>query len=229
MERYAIWDARTAERLHSINHKQTTGSPLGGLHRICSRLEGLLPPDISGGLVSFTDARTGETKSLARCIDGVEALTFFGDGAWLASTDRGGSIQLYELPKNPRNWETFSSEPAFRWAAHHGRGLSLAATPDGNRLISGGRDDVVRVWSPDLSPLRWKLEHGSHDRHFYDLATGPDHRLYTAGDTISIWDLNERRLLCSFGRAETPWKCVACSADGRFLAGARLGHLSSGT
>jgi eukaryotic-like serine/threonine-protein kinase len=215
----ALWDTQTARCLHHIESHRNRVVCVTFSHN--GRL--VAAGDIDGQ-VSLIDARTGKERQLSPQLDGVEALTFFQGGKWLATADRAGAIQLHVVPDELLSEFQDSpprSEP-LRWIAHQGRALALVTTRDGNSLISGGRDGAVRVWTPELNALRWCAYSGTS---FSDFTFGPDNRLYLTGRCLSVWDLERRRLVESFAFAESTWRVTACSADGRFLAAARPGRL----
>ncbi|MCA9071241.1 MAG: hypothetical protein KDA84_20075, partial [Planctomycetaceae bacterium] len=174
--------------------------------------------DIKGDLCVM-DVKTGETRRLANQVDGIEALTFLSRNRWLATTDRGGAIQLHPVSDEPSNGQI--QHP--RWVAHEGEAIALTATRDGNGLISGGKDGTIRVWRPQLDKARWALYRATYND---DIAIRADKWLYRAGHKIEVWDLDTRHLVDAFATVDTKWKCISISADGRFLAAFRVGELA---
>jgi WD40 repeat protein len=216
-EVYALWDPDTALRLHWMEHRE------GRIVCVAfSPDDRLVAAGNINGRVYLADTNSGASRELARQLDGVEALAFFAGGEWLATADRGGAIQLHRVPESLDQPTGGVTPKSPRWVAHDGRALSLTATKDWRSLISGGRDSVVRVWTPNLLATRWSLPHNSD---YNDIAAGADGRLYVAGRGIEVWDLAERRLVDSFADADPPWMYVERSADGRSLTAARSGQL----
>ncbi len=216
---FAIWDAAAAERLHAFPQK--------GTRVVCVAIspdsQRVAAGDIHGGIY-LADRRTGVSRRLAKQLDGIEDLVFVPGEKWLATVDRGGAVQLHPLAASPGKAAAAKPAPdrSPRWIAHDGRGMSIAVSPDGNRIISGGRDGLVQVWQPDLEASRWspaKLP-------INDVATIAPNRLYAVGQKIYQWDLDRRQLDASFGQADSPWLITACSRDGRHLAAARRGQLA---
>lgn len=74
----------------------------------------------------------------------IGAFEFSPDGATLATADREGQVQLYDVR---------SGERTGGFAYGEGWVPSLAYSPDGSRLVTGGGDGVVRVWDPASGEL----------------------------------------------------------------------------
>lgn len=175
------------------------------------------------GHLYVADTTTGTCELFAKQLDGIEALTFFDAGRLLATADRGGALQLHSLTDAAASDSSRTNEPSRRWVAHQDRAVALTAIADGKSLVSGGRDGAVRVWTPDLQATQWRLV---NDVQRSDVTVGGKHRLYAAGHAISVWDLESRRLVDAFGSTDPPWRLVECSADGRYLAAARVGQIA---
>jgi WD40 repeat protein len=215
-----LWDARTAKCSQHLGSNRT--------RVVCvafSQNGQIVAAGDIAGHVSLIDARTGNKRDIPRQLDGVEALTFFHSGKWLATADRGGAIQLHAVPDDLLS-EFQDSPPRsqpLRWVAHEGCALALARSRDGKSLVSGGRDGGVRVWTPDLDALRWCTYTDTGVGR--DFAITPENQLYLPGRSLSVWDLEYRRLIETFAPVRPQWKATACSADGRFLAAVRRGRL----
>ena len=177
------------------------------------------------GHISIYDHKAGEEWQVPRQMDGVESLTFFNNGKWLATADRGGAIQLHPLdrdPKVPGARLPILGEP-LRWIAHEGRAIAITATPDGKRLVTGGRDGLVRVWTPDVHALRW---YAYSDFNTTGVTVASNDRFYVTGRCISAWDLKKRRQIYLSPPANPHWEQLAASVGGRWLAAVRRGELA---
>ncbi len=67
---------------------------------------------------------------------------------------------------------------------------SVAISPDGHTIVSGSRDDIIKVW--DLATGREKRTLKGHTSYVYSVAISLDGRTIGSGsldDTIKIWDL----------------------------------------
>ncbi len=211
----AVWDAESgAEQLH---YNLADGRVLCVAFSPDDRFVAAGTVD---GHLFLADTQTEEHQLLTRELDGIEALQFFAGGQLLATADRGGAIQLHSVPRMLGRTDGDTTTSRFAWPAHEGRVLALAVTGDGKRLISGGLDNAVRVWTPDLAASRWNPYWVEEQQ---DFAIGPDRQLYVAGRSLSVWEMEKRKLVDSFAQSDRPWKRVACSSDGKFVTAARPG------
>jgi WD40 repeat protein/serine/threonine protein kinase len=135
------------------------------------------------------------------------------DGKWLAvGGDLGdansGAIKLW----NTMTWSEVKSlsgvgEPAY----------ALAFSPDSRRLLSGHKDDRVRVWDAARGELRHVL---GHRMHVEDVAYSPDGRLIASASrdtTIRIWDSETGALRATLAH-DRPVYSVAFHPQGQLLA-----------
>ncbi len=118
-----------------------------------------------------------------------------------------------------------------RWLSGHKKDVrAVAFAPDG-RLVSGGSDRTVRVWSPLSGEC---LQTIRAPNVVYAVAVSPDgntlasagrHKHVSAGaNTIALWALDEERARGEHvwqmgGLAHSIWS-LAFSADGQYLAAA---------
>ncbi|MCB0706534.1 MAG: WD40 repeat domain-containing protein [Saprospiraceae bacterium] len=94
------------------------------------------------------------------------------------------------------DWAKFSLRDVIR-DAHQLSAFSLVYTPDGNQLISGGRDAMLRKWNLDATP-KLQLEVPAHRYTINDLVLDP-RGVYLASAsrdrTVKIWDIQTLELL----------------------------------
>lgn len=101
-----------------------------------------------------------------------------------------------------------------------------AFSPDGRRLATAGRDNLVRLWDVESGELLQTLDY--HTQPVYSVAFSPDGRwLASAGfdSAVWVWDLEAGQVATNLSGFNVPFRCVAFSPDGRLLAFGGHGHL----
>lgn len=154
----------------------------------------LASADRAGGLWVWEAKSAHEFYNLAGHKAGVTAVAFRDDSNFLASASEDGTIKL---------WDMESGKNVKTWNAHAGGVLSLAFTHDG-RLVSCGRDRVVKLWKPDGSQIR-QLD------AFSDIALQAtfdhDGKRVIAGDwtgEVRVWDADTGKLAGKLDPNPTP-------------------------
>jgi WD40 repeat protein len=141
--------------------------------------------------VALFDMQTGTVRQLNEP-DGdglggssVEKIAYSADGRYLAWVDMRGNAELWTA-QDPRRIATWK---------HRGVATSIAFSPDGEWVASGGWDSMAIVQSTS-SPNAEPLQLGEHWGFIFDLAFSPDDSqlAVAAGGSISIWNLKDRRL-----------------------------------
>jgi WD40 repeat protein/serine/threonine protein kinase/tetratricopeptide (TPR) repeat protein len=143
--------------------------------------------------IRLWDVRTGQDLQVFEGHDAsVLSLAFSPDGRWLAS----GSGEV-DMPENWRPfgqlkvWDIASGRELRSFKAPHGdRVSSVAFSPDGKRLASGGDDRMVRLWEVDTGKELLALK--GHTDWVINLAFSPDGRTLWSEDrkgNVKAWDL----------------------------------------
>jgi len=96
---------------------------------------------------------------------------------------------------------------------------SLAITPDGQKIISGGQDATIRLW--DFKTGRELHKFVGHDGPVYRLVVMPDgKKLVSIADkdlAVKVWDLEQYDLLSSLAPNSAHVTSLAVSPDKRFI------------
>ena len=99
--------------------------------------------DRAGGLWVWESKSGNEFYALTGHTAAITAVCFRSDSNILASASEDGSVKL---------WEMENGKLVKSWNAHPGGVLSVSFTHDG-RIVTCGRDRIVRIWKPDGSGL----------------------------------------------------------------------------
>ena len=97
----------------------------------------------------------------------------------------------------------------------HSRAIaSVAISPDGSTIATGGADSQARIWDAHTGKLRFPpLAHGNY---VSALAFSPDGKLLASGDyatQITLWDVTTGRLARRFMMNDIVL-CLSFSPDG---------------
>jgi len=104
----------------------------------------LATADRAGGLVVWEADSGREYQNLEGHKGGVTAISFREDSNVLASGSEDGTIKLWNL----EDGRVLKNQTA------NGGGVTAIQFGHDGRLVSAGRDRLVKLWSPDLSPVR---------------------------------------------------------------------------
>ena len=141
-----LWDTATG-RL--IRHFKAQGSFNGGKYLAFS-------PDgkkvlVGGGQMLLWDAENGRVLHTFKDIDHAGPVAFSPNGKLMAASANdklppGGAHGNLWKSTTVRLWDTASNQLVRKLEGHTDRIESIAFSPDGKRLVSGGLDTTARVW-----------------------------------------------------------------------------------
>jgi hypothetical protein len=120
--------------------------------------------------------------------------TFSPDGRLLATVGRApGPPQDPDIPGELRLWDVRAGKEIRRWEGHLQHVWSVAFTPDGRTLATGGGDHNVRLW--EVATGKERRVFRGHDDTVTSVSISSDgRRLASASDdgTVLVWDLTTR-------------------------------------
>jgi serine/threonine protein kinase/WD40 repeat protein len=144
----------------------------------------------------------------------VRALVFTPDGTTLVSVGGevpGGTGELHL-------WDVRSGKER-AYGEQKLPLMSVACSPGGTTLATGGGDETVRMWSADTGKLETVFR--GHAGPVNCVAFAPDGQTLASGSsdhTVKIWRLGTRELLENLEWKAGPVRCLAFAPDGKTLA-----------
>src|SRR5581483_11499635 len=135
----------------------------------------------------------------------------------LASASSDASIRLWRVQVS----KPVQLQPLGALYGHHSDVCTLAWSPDGRYLASGGKDHMVHIWDTNRQDLRhWRLSGRSGVK---TLSWSPGLSILAAGSDqqISLWDLNTSSLLRQWDAQRDEVRQIVWSPDGKYLASIR--------
>jgi WD40 repeat protein len=101
---------------------------------------------------------------------------------------------------------------------HRGAISSVAMTSDGKRIVSGGEDRTVRIWSVETGAEIRTMN--GHKSQVVCVAISPDGKRVVSGDKdkmIKIWDADSGEEVFGLTRQKSAVTGLAFSPDGKFI------------
>jgi len=95
---------------------------------------------------------------------------------------------------------------------------SVAVSPDGQTIVSGSSDKMVKLWEASTGLLLRTLK--GHRDWVRSVAVSPDGRTIVSGgvdNTVKFWEASTGRLLRTLEGHGSEVNSVAVSPDGRWL------------
>jgi WD40 repeat protein len=211
-EEITVWNARTGDLL------QTWQRPQIGLRNVAfSPNNRFLAAVWTDGIVTLWGLDSGvEHHRFSLTLP--SQLAFSPDGRTLAINVNEGKIQLWEIQSEKRMGELFGKQSRID---------SLAFSPDGKLLASGGSFEIRPFHSQQTIQL-WEISTGKPldmiegSDLIKKLVFSPDGRILAAADgvqnnSITLWSVADGRELLTIGGLDVDEGALAFSPDGRRL------------
>jgi WD40 repeat protein len=173
----------------------------------------------SGEVQAELRAHHGPIWSVAYAPDGLALAVACGVVPTVAESDGdglSGEIRLWDL-SGPR------PRPRARLGGHEYGAISVAYSPDGSTLASGGFDCSTKLWGVEAG-REWATLSG-HEGWVASVAFSPDGSMLATGShdqTVKLWDMATGRELATLEGHSGNVYSVAFSPDGSWLASGSL-------
>ena len=201
-----VWDGESGTTVFT----RTLG---GIIHAISFSPDGVfLAAASEDGRIMIWEAGNGTLVSGPPRQSGLYDVAFLADGR-LATAGQDGTVRV---------WDATSGQQVLLLAGPTSTVISVAGSPDGQRVISGAYDGSLRIW--DASPGKELLAIPAHAGIVWNAGYSPDGTKLASASvdgSIKLWDVDTGKLLVTFPEGGDPgggFCGLAFSPDGKRLA-----------
>ena len=204
---------KTAEPLAGLP-KVATKSPTKPIHSAAATTDGKLVALGRYGSVEIVDATAGKATRTITGIDGkVSSIVFSQDSGslFVAAGVPGVSGVAYQF-------SVADGKQIRSFQGHTDALYTLALSPDGMTLATGGYDQKIRLW--DISTGKEKAILKGHNGCINGLSFRPDGKVLasaSADRTVKLWDATNGSRLDTFSQPTKEQFTVLFSKDGKSL------------
>jgi len=203
-----IWDATPLDedpepRIRTLRDHE------GVVYSVAFSPDGLL---VSGSVDKTLKVWDAQTYRVVRTLSG------HTEGVWSVAFSRDGRLATASADKTVMLWDADFAK-ARTFTQFDGGIRRVALSPDGRRLATSDRSQMVQVWDTTTERQLFSLD--GHKGQVWGVTFSPDGKfLATAGvdKTVKLWDADTGQLVRTFTGHTSRVHFVAFSPDGKLLA-----------
>lgn len=168
------------------------------------------------GEIKLWNAETGRFLRAIKGNPSEVLLVFSPDGSTIASLESWSYWD--KTPKSITLWSVQNGEVVKSINSAGSEVSSIAFSPDGKTLVSGGLDESVKIWS--LATGRLVKSFDGHYSSVFSVTFSPDGKTIASGgfdETVRIWDVKTGREIRSLEGHNDSITSISFSSDGKSL------------
>ncbi len=180
------------------------------------------------GEVRLFGSAKSDARGVAKVRGRVSAMAFGQKGKWLAVASgepgKEGVVQLFFISERMNGLSSLSPEKPIEFIAHKDWIYTLAFSPDGSTLATGGYDRLIHLWQvPENGEVAKtpRLTLKDHSDTVYALSFNHDGTLLASGSadrSVKVWEADTGKRLYTLSDSADWVYCLAWSPNGKHLA-----------